>query len=72
MDVKVIENHVFVTLSRRDVLDLASQMSYSDGYGQLVRHTEPGRVLVVVVEPNDVHYGDRTPGPGSGLVEGDE
>jgi len=75
MDVR-LDGEIRVTLSERNLKDLLKQTVEGDNpflvadpaTAQLVRSCEQpdGTFLFlrVVVEPDDVHYGERVPGPG--------
>jgi hypothetical protein len=65
----IIGNHVYVTLSRRNLHQLAAAL---DGpatrHGCLSRRAENGVSLVVQVEDDSDHYEGRDPGQGAGKV----
>lgn len=60
MNAKVEGAVVYVALSRRNLRDL---LANEDGRG-LVRTCENGVTVVVRVESDAAHYGERVPGPG--------
>lgn len=63
--------HAHVTLSVRNLMDLLAQAQseVTPGYGTLVRGSSADdNVLSVNIEPDGVHYADRDPGEGSGLL----
>ena len=53
---------IIVILSRRNLQTLLLKLDVEDSMKTLTRATEGG-YLMVVAEENDIHYGDRTPGP---------
>ena len=67
MNVKVNGPYVTVTLSRRNVLSLLHKLDRDEEEGQeaartLMRMTDEGNILTVVIEKDEDHYGDRPPG----------
>jgi hypothetical protein len=58
---------ITVALSEKNLNDLFAQ-AIAGRDPVLMRAQEDGTNLVVTVEPNDLHYERRVPGPGSGLV----
>jgi hypothetical protein len=73
MNLSMNDGAVLVTLSERNLRDLSAQLVdalVGDGpthTPQLWRMTPEG-YLGVIIEPDKEHYGDREPGPGSGLA----
>ena len=65
MDVK-LDGGIYVALSERNLRDLLAQYE-ANGYASLHR-VSGGNFLHVRVEDDADHYGDRHPGPGSGLA----
>jgi hypothetical protein len=64
MFVAIVDNHVFVRLSRRNLRQLGAivqEPGVPNRY--LVRNDETGRSLVVQVEDDEKHYEGRDPGP---------
>jgi hypothetical protein len=66
MNLDFEENTTHVELSERNLRDLLAQYELQ-GDCSMGRLTTRG-YLIVTVRPNDVHYLDRAPGAGSGLV----
>lgn len=65
MNVNILGEHVFVTLSQRNMLHL--QKGFESGFAEgLVRRCEDGISLHVRMESDADHYGEREPGPGLG------
>lgn len=54
---------IVVTLSRRNLVDLLAQLE-KNGHGSIARLCADGVYCTVTVEENELHYGDRKPGPG--------
>jgi hypothetical protein len=62
-------NHVHVTLSKRNVLALLHKVDQDWSGKTLFREGDPHNLagephVVVQVEPDEVHYGERAYGPG--------
>ena len=69
MFVTIVDNRVFVRLSRRNLRQLDAMLDWQDaGNGCLARKDENGVSLVVQVEEDADHYDRRDPGPGLGKV----
>jgi hypothetical protein len=67
MLVTVVDNRVFVRLSRRNVRQLDAMLDCRDtGKRCLARKDDKGVSLVVQVEDDAAHYDGRDPGPGVG------
>ena len=65
MDVK-LDGGIYVALSHRNLMDLVAQY---ERFGEASLHrVSGGNFLHVRVEEDAEHYGDRHPGPGSGLA----
>ena len=66
MDVRLDDGPVFVTLSRRNILELLAELESDYPTAVLSRWcTQPSGdsvFLVVEAQENDAHYGDRKPG----------
>jgi hypothetical protein len=63
----IIENRVYVTLSRRNLRQLDAILNEADVRNRwLARRAENGVSLVVQVEDDGDHYEGRNPGPGLG------
>ncbi len=69
MLVTIIDNRVFVRLSRRNLRQLDAMLDCQDaGNRCLARKDKYGVSLVVQVEEDADHYNGRDPGPGLGKV----
>ena len=69
MFVTIVENRVFVRLSRRNLRQLDAMLDCRDaGNRCLARKDKNGVSLVVHVEEDGAHYEGRDPGPGVGEV----
>jgi hypothetical protein len=69
MFVTIIDNRVYVSLSRRNLRQLDAMLDTADGCNRcLTRKDESGLSLVVHVEEDAGHYAGRDPGPGLGEV----
>jgi hypothetical protein len=69
MLVTIIDNRVFVRLSRRNLRQLDAMLDCRDaGNRCLARKDNNGVSLVVHVEDDAAHYEGRAPGPGVGEV----
>jgi hypothetical protein len=66
MRVTIVENRVHVKLSGRNLRELQAMLDDRTGHQRsLGRLGDNGVVLVVEVEEDSEHYGERAPGPGS-------
>lgn len=69
MLVTIVDNRVFVRLSRRNLRQLDAMLDCrDDGNGCLARKDKNGVSLVIQVEEDADHYDGRDPGPGLGKV----
>lgn len=69
MFVTIVDNRVYVRLSRRNLRQLEATLDNPDvGTRCLARRNENGVSLVVQVEDDAEHYEGREPGPGLGGV----
>ena len=69
MFVTIIDNRVFVKLSRRNLRQLDAILEDSDVCKRcLVREDENGMSLYLQVDDDEEHYEGRDPGPGLGGV----
>jgi hypothetical protein len=69
MFVAIIDDRVYVSLSRRNLRQLERMLDTADGCNRcLTRKDESGVSLVVHVEEDAGHYVGRVPGPGLGEV----
>lgn len=69
MLVTIVDNRVFVRLSRRNLRQLDAMLDRQDaGDRCLARKDRYGVSLVVQVEEDADHYDGRDPGPGLGEV----
>jgi hypothetical protein len=69
MLVTIVDNRVFVRLSRRNLRQLDAMLDCRDaGQRCLARKDDNGVSLVVQVEDDAAHYEGRCPGPGVGEV----
>jgi hypothetical protein len=70
MFVTIVDNRIYVRLSRRNLRQLETILDSPDvRHGCLARRDETGVSLVVQVEDDAHHYEGRTPGPGVGPGE---
>jgi len=60
-----------VTLSKRNLIALLSKINDKDSHRTLLREVANGEILVVKIEDDVNHYGDRTPGSMSDRTERD-
>ena len=69
MFVTIVDNRVFVRLSRRNLRQLDAMLYCRDATNRcLARKDNNGVSLVVQVEEDTAHYEGRGPGPGVGDV----
>ena len=69
MLVTIVDNRVFVRLSRRNLSQLDAMVDCRDaGNRWLARKDNDGVSLIVRVEEDAAHYEGRDPGPGVGEV----
>ena len=69
MFVTIVDNRVFVRLSRRNLRQLDAMLYCRDATNRcLARKDNNGVSLVVQVEDDAAHYEGRDPGPGVGDV----
>jgi hypothetical protein len=69
MFVTIVDNRVYVRLSRRNLRQLGAILGEPDVRNRcLVRKDENGMSLVLQVEDDADHYLGRDPGPGLGRV----
>ena len=69
MFVTIVDNRVFVKLSRRNLRQLDAMLDCQDaGNRWLARNDKDGVSLVLQVEEDSDHYEGRDPGPGLGKI----
>lgn len=62
MNVEINGETVAVTLSERNLRALLDKLTWEESERTIFRDCENGMRLVVVAEPNEVHYANRPPG----------